>query len=97
MLFLKTFLLLFFFIAKPLAALETRQGWELAKQEKGITVYTRKLANSNYPEFRGEMNIDANIDELLDFIDNDENCAHWRYKCIKMINLSDKFILTYCY
>ena len=92
MLFLKTFLLLFFFIAKPLAALETRQGWELAKQEKGITVYTRKLANSNYPEFRGEMNIDANIDELLAFIDNDENCANWRYKCIKMINLSDNYI-----
>jgi hypothetical protein len=58
MLFLRTFLLLFYFIATPLPALDTGQGWELAKQENGISVYTRNLANSDYPEFRGEMNIE---------------------------------------
>ncbi|NYT47065.1 MAG: hypothetical protein H0A75_05095 [Candidatus Methanofishera endochildressiae] len=62
--------MLFYFIATPLPALDTGQGWELAKQENGISVYTRNLANSDYPEFRGEMNIDANIDELLAFIEN---------------------------
>jgi hypothetical protein len=92
MLFLRTFLLLFYFIATPLPALDTGQGWELAKQENGISVYTRNLANSDYPEFRGEMNIDANIDELLAFIDNGQNCANWRYKCLKMLNLSDNYI-----
>ena len=31
-------------------------------------------------------------DELLAFINNGENCASWRYKCIKMLNLSDGYI-----
>ena len=92
MFFLKISLLLLYFIAAPVAALEKGQGWELAKQQNGISVYTRELADSHYPEFRGEMNIIANIDELLAFINNGENCASWRYKCIEMLNLSDNYI-----
>jgi hypothetical protein len=30
--------------------------------------------------------------ELLAFIDNGQNCANWRYKCLKMLNLSDNYI-----
>lgn len=87
----KSFLLLYFFLS-PLAALDHQQGWKLAKQENGIKVYTRTLANSDYPEFRGEMNINANIDELLTFINDGKHCSTWRYKCIKMLNLSDGYI-----
>lgn len=91
MFFLKVLFLLLFFVS-PLNALDNKQGWEIAKQENGIKVYTRVLANSDYPEFRGEMNITANIDKLLSFINKGEHCSAWRYKCIKMLNLSDNYI-----
>ncbi|GFO72681.1 hypothetical protein BJAS_P3122 [Bathymodiolus japonicus methanotrophic gill symbiont] len=92
MFFLKVSLLLFYFVSDPAIALDKEPGWKLAKQENGISVYTRELAYSDYPEYRGEMSITANIDELLAFINNGDNCASWRYKCMKMLNLSDNYI-----
>jgi len=91
MFILKVSLLLFFFTS-PLAALENKHDWELVKHKNGIKVYTRVLMNSDYPEFRGEMAIKANISELLAFINDAEHCPAWRYKCIKMLNLSDNYI-----
>ena len=91
MVYFKTSLLLFLFIS-PLADADNKQDWELVKQENDIKVYTRTVTNSHYKEFRGEMDINANIDELLTFINNGEHCSSWRYKCIKMLNLSDGYI-----
>lgn len=91
MFFLKASLL-FILFASPVAALDNQQDWELVKQENGIIVYTRTLAGSYYKEFRGEMDLNTNIDELLAFIKDDEHCPRWRYKCIEMLNLSDGYI-----
>ena len=38
------------------------------------------------------MDINANIDELLTFIKDSKNCSAWRYKCMKMLNLSNGYI-----
>ncbi len=92
MLLFKLSLLLLFFCVSPVAALDKEQGWELVKQENGITVYTRKLAGSDYKEFRGEININANINKLLTFINDGTHCSAWRYKCIKMLNLRDGYL-----
>ena len=92
MFFLKVSLLLLYFVPGSAIALDKEPGWKLAKQENGISVYTRELAYSDYPEYRGEMNITANIDELLAFINNGDNCSSWRYKCMQMINLNDNYI-----
>ncbi len=92
MLFFKTSLLLLYFMANAVSALEDESNWKLAKQANDITVYTRTLAYSAYAEYRGEMSINANIDSLLAFINNDNNCSSWRYKCIKMLNLTDNYI-----
>lgn len=91
MFFLKASLLLLFF-ASSLAAQEDQEGWELAKQEDGIKVYTRAIANSSYKEFKGKMEIYATIDELLTFIRDARLCPTWHYKCIAMLNLSDGYI-----
>ncbi|NOQ15075.1 MAG: hypothetical protein GQ583_11435 [Methyloprofundus sp.] len=64
----------------------------MVKHKNGIKIYTRTLANSDYPEFRGEMNIMATIEELFAFINDAEHCPVWRYKCIKMLKLSDGYI-----
>ena len=90
MFFLKVLLL--YFVLDPATAENKKSAWELVKQENGISVYTRELAHSDYQEFRGEMNVNANIEALLAFINNDDNCTSWRYKCITMLNLSDQYL-----
>lgn len=85
-------LLLFLIFINSATAVDNKQGWELVKQENGIKVYTRTLANSYYKEFRGEININADINELMAYINDASHCADWRYKCIKMLNLSDGYI-----
>lgn len=92
MLYLKASLLLFFFSATLMAAQEKPQDWTLAKEENGIRVYTRILAYSDYKEFKGEVEVQTNIDALLSFIKNTDNCPAWRYKCVKMLTLSDNYI-----
>ncbi|NOQ64341.1 MAG: hypothetical protein GQ582_07500 [Methyloprofundus sp.] len=69
-----------------------QHAWELVKQENGIQVYTRSLAGSSYKGFKAELEIKANIEELLAFIKNASYCPSWRYKCLKMLNLSDGYI-----
>ncbi len=93
MFFFRISLLIIYFVLSPRAnALDNYKGWTLAKQEEGITVYTRPVVNSDYPEFRGEMSINTNINKLLRFFNNPEHCPAWRYKCVKMLNLSDGYI-----
>ena len=95
MLYLKSSLLLLFMFFTSIAHLraqENTQNWQLVKDENGIKVYTRILANSDYKEFRGKMNIETTLDDLLMFINNAGRCPDWQYRCIKMINLSNGYI-----
>ncbi|MCK5189812.1 MAG: hypothetical protein KAR12_07125, partial [Methylococcales bacterium] len=85
-------LFIFFILSSQLSAQEKNQSWQLVKDENGIKVYTRILANSDYKEFRGEMDVATKLDELLTFIKNAERCPDWQYKCIKMLNLSNGYI-----
>lgn len=91
MFFLKASLLLFFFISPAIAA-DDPHRWKLVKHEDGIKVSTRTLSHSNYKQFRGEMDFNGNMGQLLDFISDPERCPDWRYKCIKMLQLSDGYI-----
>ena len=85
-------LIIFFSSVSHLRAQEKTQNWQLVKDENGIKVYTRILDNSDYKEFRGEMDVATNLDTLLTFINNAERCPAWQYKCIKMLNLSNGYI-----
>ena len=84
--------LLLFFAGSLQQATAHQHSWKLVKQENDIQVYTRSLANSDYKEFRAELDINADIKELLAFIKNASYCPSWRYKCLKMLNLSDGYI-----
>ncbi len=84
-------LLLSLFISFPCYAQEP-SDWMLAKEKNGITVYTRTLPNSDYKEFKGEVNITANLAELLTFIKEPKNCPDWQYKCIYQLQLTDGYI-----
>lgn len=89
MFFLKPSLLLFF-ISLQVAA--DKHDWTLVKQQNDITVYTRTVTHSSYKEFRGELKLNANIDQLLAFVIAGKSCSSWRYQCIKMLNLSDGYV-----
>lgn len=85
-------LFIFFTSISQLSAQEKTQSWQLVKDENEIKVYTRILANSDYKEFRGEMDVAIKPEALLTFIKNAERCPDWQYKCIKMLNLSKGYI-----
>ncbi|TXL20818.1 hypothetical protein BMR06_03050, partial [Methylococcaceae bacterium HT5] len=88
---LNSFLLLLFLSFNSLAQ-ENTQNWHLVKDENDIKVYLRTLPYSDYKEFRGEVTLNTNLEELLSFIKNASFCPAWRYKCIKMLNLSEDYI-----
>ena len=95
MLNIRPFLLLlsiFFSSLAQVNAQEDIHNWQLVKDENAIKVYLRRLPYSDYKEFRGRMLLNTSMDELLSFINNPSFCAAWRYKCIKMLNLSDGYI-----
>jgi hypothetical protein len=85
-------LFIFFTSVSHLSAQEKTQSWQLVKDENGIKVYTRILANSDYKEFRGEMDVGTNLDALLTYINNADHCPDWQYRCIKMLNLGNGYI-----
>lgn len=55
--------------------------WELARQKDGITVYTREVADSAFREFRGEVEIAANINSLMAVLDDTANFTKWMHQC----------------
>jgi hypothetical protein len=85
-------LFIFFNSVSHLSAQEGTQSWQLVKDENGIKVYTRILAYSDYKEFRGEMELETNLDALLTYINNADRCPDWQYRCIKMLNLGNGYI-----
>jgi len=85
-------LLILFSAERSLKAEESLFPWNLVKNEAGIQVYTRTLANSDYKEFKGVMTLEAKLDTLLKFINNAEHCPDWQYKCLKMLTLSDGYL-----
>jgi len=84
-------LLLSFFINFSCYA-QGASNWALVKEKKGITVYTRTLAHSNYKEFKGEVTITASLAELLAFIKEPTACPDWQYKCMYQLQLSEGYI-----
>ena len=55
--------------------------WELAKQKDGIAVHTRKVPDSAFREFRGEVEIAANINSLMAVLDDTANFTRWMHQC----------------
>lgn len=84
-------LLLSFFICFSSYAQET-SNWVLAKEKNAIRVYTRTIPNSDYKEFKAEVKITANLNDVLTFIKQPELCPDWQYKCIHKLRLNKSYI-----
>ncbi len=71
-------------------------GWELKKEEKGVKVYTQKVAGSNLKEFRGVASVKASIDSIIKLFEDTAHGCEWSYKCkefkeLKVKNPDEKF------
>jgi hypothetical protein len=67
----------------------TAGQWEFEFVKDGISVYTRHAKDSNLKPFRGEMEIDASISELLQIIEDVERYPEWCYRTTK-VKLTEK-------
>ncbi|WP_040802674.1 START domain-containing protein [Zhongshania aliphaticivorans] len=55
--------------------------WELAKDAEGVKVFTGAVAGSEYKAFRGEIVVDAELNQLMAVLDDTANFSNWMYNC----------------
>ncbi|PLX23427.1 MAG: START domain protein [Marinilabiliales bacterium] len=66
--------------------------WELSKSKDGISVYTRKVSFSNYKEFKGEVVVVANPEQVISILKNIDGYKEWLPDCLesKMLKKMDE-------
>lgn len=76
---MKNIILAFFCISISVTAF-SQTNWKLEKDKNGIKVWTRKQANSNLKEYKGEAILNVSMDKLISFFKNYKNYEKWMYK-----------------
>ncbi len=82
---LKALFIMLIFTSSDLMA----NQWKFEFEKEGIRVYTLNLEDNNLKPFRGEMEIDASVDELLQIIEDVERYPEWCYRTTK-VSLAEK-------
>jgi hypothetical protein len=60
------------------------EGWKLRKEESGISIYTRKVQNSSFEQFKGVVSItNTSLTEVLDVIIDINNYTSLFPDCIE--------------
>lgn len=62
-------------------------GWDLAKEENSIRVYTRSVEGSSFKEYRSVMQIEASLSSLVALVDDIPSYPKWIHTCKKAIVL----------
>ncbi len=57
------------------------QAWSLAKDKQGIKVFTQDSRYSGFKMFRGEVLLDSNLENALEFLKNVEQATLWLHDC----------------
>lgn len=81
-------LVVFLFLTPTLSAQANSNDWQLAKDSKGIKVYTRSIEGSPLKEFRGVTHINTSITSLLALMDDADACVDWMHNCKNQTLLS---------
>lgn len=53
------------------------QGWELAMEHDGIKVYTRPEPGSSFKAFKGEVLLDASVEDICELLEDVEKFDEW--------------------
>ena len=64
-------------ILLPFSSFPQETEWQLKKDNKGITVYTRSVENSNINEFRASTKLSSSSESIFNIILDVENYPKW--------------------
>ncbi|MEE9438405.1 MAG: START domain-containing protein [Saprospiraceae bacterium] len=81
--------LLLLFIYCTTMSLSAQSDWQLARNENGIKVWTKDVADSNFKQFKAETNIKADLENIVAVFLDIENMHLW-YDRIKSIQKVEK-------
>ena len=59
----------------------TNSTWELARDKAGVKVWTRSVEGSNIKAFKGETELDVELNQAMALMDNTENYTEWMHQC----------------
>ena len=74
-------------------------AWDLAKEGKGIEVYTRKVGGSKFKEYKGIMTVEAPLSGLVALVDDASAYPKWIDTCkegktLKRISPKESYVYT---
>lgn len=73
--------------------------WQLEKQTKNISIYTREKPNSKFLQVKAEVTLSANSTKVVAQFSDDNKCWDWQGRCssvniIKNINENERLMYT---
>ena len=57
-------------------------AWDLELDDEGIKVFTQEIEGSDFKAFKGEMDTQAQLDEVLSIIRDVESMDEWLHECV---------------
>ncbi|MHB8259239.1 MAG: START domain-containing protein [Bacteroidia bacterium] len=60
---------------------ENEDGWQKKKHHKGIEVYSRKTANSNFRELKSVIYVKTSLNSIVALLCDWESYPQWVYRC----------------
>jgi hypothetical protein len=74
-----------------------QEDWKLVKEEVGIKVYTKTETGSEYKAFKGEMEINCKIENVVEVLKNMDSINSWVVNCegIKLLKTEDNDLYYY--
>ena len=57
-------------------------AWDLEQDDDGIKVFTKEIEGSDFKAFKGEMDTQAQLDEVLSVIRDVESMDEWLHECV---------------
>ena len=73
------------------------QDWDLEKDRDGVQVYTRKVSNSNFKEYRAMVEVRATFNEVIDMLYDVKSREVWLYNTpiIEEVQRTDSTLCIY--
>src|ERR1700756_2397139 len=75
------FALCFFLLSCVGFSQSAPKSWTIKKSEKGISIYTRKAANSCFKELKAVFYVKTSLSSIVALVDDWANYSNWVYKC----------------
>jgi len=76
----------------------SQEDWKLAKDNKGIQIFTRRLEGSGYKEIKGVVEVNTSLQDCIVLLQNEKAATKWvdrmvEYKNLEVLN--DSIWFTY--